>query len=495
MTTNAAPWSSEHAYLRGFFAPVFDEIDVDHLRIEGELPRDLNGTFVRNSSNPRFAPQGRYHWFDGDGMLHAVELEQGRARYRNRWIRTRAFAAETEAGAVLWQGVTERPDFTNPRGPFKDSANTDVVYHAGRLLALWWLGGEPYVVRLPDLATCGTTAWAGMKTVSAHPKVDAQTGEMMVFDYKPTPPYLRYGVVSKTGDLVHSTTIDLPGPRLQHDMAITQHYSLLFDMSLMWDPALLDQGKTRVRFFRDRPSRIGILPRYGQGSEVRWFPCAPFYMYHTINAWEEDDGQTVVLVGCRIENPLVDDPQNPTNEGRVPSIGFLRLAPRLHRWTLHLPTGTVREQTLDDTFAEFPRMDNRRLGYRNRFGYSGRMPQSDTMRFDGLVKQDLRTGHADVYAYPGGVFGGETTFAPRTGGAEGEHGDDDGYVLTFLENDTTGQSTLAIFDARQIGAGPLAQVHLPRRVPTGYHTWWISTEDRAQQRTLTESQLTLPARI
>jgi carotenoid cleavage dioxygenase-like enzyme len=472
---SATPWTHEHPYLNGSFAPVHTELAADELTVRGELPRDLSGVYVRNSSNPRFPPRGRYHWFDGDGMLHAVAIDDGKARYRSRWIRTRAFAAESEAGATLWSGVTERPDFTNPRGPFKDSANTDIVYHAGRLLALWWLGGQPYVVRLPELETCGTAQLGAMKTVSAHPKVDMVTGEMMVFDYKPMPPYLTYGVVSPDGELRHHTVIDLDGPRLQHDMAITEHYSLVFDMSLMWDPALLKLGQTKVRFFRDRPSRIGVLPRYGQGSEVRWFSCAPFYMYHTINAWE--DGDTIVLVGCRIEHPLAGDPENPAAE-QVPTIGFLRLAPRLHRWTLDLKTGSVREEQLDDDFAEFPRMDNRRLGRPSRYSYSGHIGSIPLMRFDGLVKHDTTTGQRTTYTFPDGCYGGEPTFAPRAGSTD----EDDGYVLTFLEDDRSGESSLGIFDARRIEAGPVGAILMPRRVPTGYHTWWVPQEGLEQQR-------------
>lgn len=477
----APPWNHDHPYLSGFYAPVHEELVADNLEVFGELPPDLSGIYVRNSSNPRFAPKGRYHWFDGDGMLHAVYLESGRASYCNRWIRTQAFVAESEAGCSLWTGVTERPDFTNPRGPFKDSANTDVVYHAGRLMALWWLGGVPYIVRLPDLITCGTADYGELKTLSAHPKVDAISGEMIVFDYKPTPPYLSYGVVGKKGQLIHHTTIELPGPRLQHDIAITEHYTLVFDMSLMWDPELLKKGQTRLRFFRDRPSRIGVLPRYGQGTEVRFFECAPFYMYHTINAWE--DGDTIVLLGYRIANPLVDDLANPAEEGapdEIPSIGFLRLAPRLHRWILDLKGGTVREEVLDDGFGEFPRMDNRILGRPSRYSYSGRLARLPTIRFDALVKHDTQTGTRTVYPYPAGCFGGEPTFAPKAQSS----GEDDGYVLTFLEDDRNGESALGIFDAQRIEAGPIGRVRLPRRVPTGYHTWWVSAEELRQQRPL-----------
>jgi carotenoid cleavage dioxygenase-like enzyme len=218
-----------------------------------------------------------------------------------------------------------------------------------------------------------------------------------------------------------------------------------------------------------------VLPRYGQGSEIRWFECAPFYMYHTINAWE--DGDAIVLVGCRIENPLADDPQNPAGE-TVPTIGFLRLAPRLHRWTLDLKNGTVREEQLDDVFAEFPRMDNRVLGRPSRYSYSGRFGHIGTLRFDAIIKHDTATGQRATYVFPDGCFAGEPTFAPRLGST----GEDDGYVLTFLEDDRDGHSALGIFDARRLEAGPIGTVRMPRRVPTGYHTWWVPQSELAQQR-------------
>jgi carotenoid cleavage dioxygenase len=461
-------------YLGGSYAPVYDEIDAPSLEVlAGELPGDLAGTFVRNSSNPRFPPKGRYHWFDGDGMLHAVRFGDGRAAYRNRWIRTRAFLAEEEAGETLWTGVTERPDFTNPRGVYKDTANTDVVFHAGKLLATWWLGGEPYVVDVTTLATCGIeTFGGGVPTISAHPKVDAVTGEMMIFDYKPLPPYLRYGVVAPDGRCSHWTTVDLPGPRLQHDMAITAHHTILFDMSLMWDPELLARGQTRVRFFRDRPSRVGILPRHAPGDHVRWFETEPFYMYHTINAWE--DGNRIVLLGCRITNPLAEDPPSP-REGASPTIGFLRLEPALYRWTFDLGTGAVREEQLDDLFAEFPRMDNRVLGRPSRFSYHGRMAPVATMRFDGLVKYDTESGARWSYAYPAGWSGGEVAFAPRIG----SRAEDDGYLVTFVADETSGASEVYLFDARDIIAGPVARLAVPQRVPTGYHTWWVPRTNEA----------------
>lgn len=472
MSTQPSP------YLSGNYAPVDREITARDLRVQGEIPRDLAGVFVRNGSNPRFAQKGRHHWFDGDGMIHALHFEDGRASYRNRWVRTWAFGEEEKAGESLWTGTTERPDFNNPRGPLKDTSNTDLVYHAGRLYSLWWLGGAAYVVQVPSLETCGTETWGGkMPTVSAHPKVDAVTGEMMLFDYKPFPPYLTYAVVSPAGEVVHRTTIEFDAPRPQHDMAITERFSILFDMSMRFDPELFAKGHMRSRFYRDRPARIGLLPRHAPGSEIRWFEASPFYMYHTINAWEE--GERVVLIGCKIEAPLVGDPQNPPRQ--VPTVGFLRLEPNLYRWELDLATGQVKEERLDDQLTEFPRMDNRALGRRTRYSYNPRIStEVPTVLFDGVIKYDLEAGRSETLAYPAGRFGGEVVFAPRIG-AQGE---DDGYLITFVCDEASGESEAWVMDAKNITGAPLARISIPQRVPTGYHAFWISADDLAAQRAM-----------
>lgn len=468
--TSSAESPATPPYLSGNYAPIEHEITAHDLPVVGEVPRDLAGVFVRNGSNPRFRQNGRYHWFDGDGMIHALRFEDGRASYANRWVRTWAFQEEEKAGASLWTGVTERPDFTNPRGAFKDTSNTDVCFHGGRLYSLWWLGGAAYVVNPISLETSGTETFGGkMPTISAHPKVDMVTGELMLFDYKPFPPYLTYAVVSPGGELVHKTEIDLPGPRLQHDLAITERFTLFFDMSMQWDPKLLEVGKTRVTYLRDRPARIGVLPRHAPGSAIRWFETEPFYMYHTINAWEE--GDRIVLVGCKIDAPVVGDPQNPARE--VPTIGFLRLEPNLYRWELDTKTGGVKETRLDDVLTEFPRMDNRALGRKTRYSYNPRIAASaPTLLFDGVVKYDYEAGTSAAHSYPAGRFGSEVVFAPRVGAS----GEDDGYLVSFVACEATGESEVYVLDAKDVTRAPLARVKLPQRVPTGYHAWWIPAE-------------------
>ncbi|MGH3624272.1 MAG: carotenoid oxygenase family protein, partial [Sciscionella sp.] len=280
-------------YLLGVYAPVHTEIDAADLRVIGEIPRDLNGVYLRNGPNPRYPPKGRYHWFDGDGMVHAVHFENGTARYRNRWVRTKAFDAETEAGKALWTGVMEPPagnPFGNTHGlGLKDNANTDVVFHRGRVLATWYLCGSPYAVDPLSLETLGAEDFLGtlVGDMMAHPKVDERTGELFWFDFGPRPPYLRYGVVSGHGRVSHTTDVPLPGPRLPHDMAITENYAVLMDLPLIQDPVAARQGRHKIIFERSLPARVGVLPRYGDGAAVRWFEANPCYIYHVVNAWEQ----------------------------------------------------------------------------------------------------------------------------------------------------------------------------------------------------------------
>jgi carotenoid cleavage dioxygenase-like enzyme len=462
------PETAASPYLEGVFAPIDTEIDAE-CTVVGDLPDDLAGVFVRNGSNPAFAPKGRYHWFDGDGMLHALHFENGRATYRNRYVRTQALAAEQAAGESLWTGINERPDFSQPGGPFKDTANTDLVFHAGRLLALWWLGGPCYQVALPSLETVGQYDFGGTLTtgLTAHPKLDPETGELMVFDYNVLPPYLTYSVMSADGRMVHHTDIDLPGPRLLHDLAITARHTIFLDFPLMWDPELLARGKTRVTFREDMPARFGILGRHAAGDQIKWFEAESCYMYHTINAWES--GDEVVLVGCRIENPLSD----PADHETVPRIDVLRLEPYLHEWRFNLVTGAVRERALDDVMTEFPRMNNERLGRPTRYAYSPRIAEQPTLLFDGFVKYDTDTGSGTAHGYGDGRFGGETVFAPRVGATA----EDDGYVLTFVTEAGTGASEAIVVDAQRVEDGPIARIQIPQRVPIGYHAWWVGASE------------------
>ncbi len=480
--------SPENPYLSGNYAPVHTEIVASDLEVIGALPSDLSGVFVRTGANPMFRPKGRYHWFDGDGMIHAVTIGGGCATYRNRFIETRGLAVEREAGQAVYTGLLERPNPRLPGGPFKNTGNTDIVFHAGQLLALWWMGGDVYACSLPDLDTLGIQDYGGRleRGMTAHAKVDPRTGQLVFIDYGPRPPYLTCGSVDRTGNLEYQVTVDLPGQSLQHDLAITQNHAVLIDPALIIDRSRPGVGNEKVVFDRGRPTRLGLFERTGRKrgqtpetqADVTWFATEPCYMYHTINAWEQ--GDDVVVVGCRIADPLVGDPNLGANAKKVASLAHLRIEPYLYRWVLNRKTGSVQEQQLDDALTEFPRINDHYLGVRSRYTYNPRVHPGETLLFDGFIKYDLDGSGTQVHAYTPGWFGGEVVFAPRDGG----QGEDDGYLLTYVSEFASGRSEVQVFDARRPEDGPIARVVVPQRVPEGFHAQWVPAASVAASRPL-----------
>lgn len=461
----------ENPYLLGVYAPVQDEISADNLEVIGEIPKDLNGVYLRNGPNRRYEAPGRYHWFDGDGMIHALHFEGGRARYRNRWVRTEAFQQEDKKHESLWSGVMEDPQ-SNPFGNhhglgLKDSANTDVIFHRGKVLATWYMCGSPYAVDPLSLETLGAEDFLGtlVGDVMAHPKVDEQTGELFWFDYGPQAPYMRYGVVAPEGGISHVTDIELPGPRLPHDMAITQKYAVLMDLPLVQDEAARQAGRWKLGFDPHLPSRFGVLPRHGDGTQIRWFEASPCYIYHVVNAW--DEGDDVVLDVCRVRQP---QHQAVYRSKLAQMLAYLRLDARLWRYRFNMVTGQTSEGPRDDDNTEFPSIDTRTVGRANRYTYNTHIsPNPDSLLFDGIVRYDLKSGASEKVLFGEGRWGSESPFAPR----DGSTGDDDGYVVSFVTDEREGKSEVAIFDAADIAAGPVARVLLPQRVPLGFHATWV----------------------
>ncbi len=248
-------------FLEDNFAPVDQEITTDRLKVIGELPADLSGMFVRNG-NPQWSPIGNYHWFDGDGMLHGVRIHNGQASYRNRYVQTRGWKIEHAEGKAIWSGLLEPPQIDNPYEPFKNVANTALVWHAGQLLALWE-GGVPHLIQIPELDTIGEHTYNNQLTsaFTAHPKVDPVTGEMMFFGYSPLkPPYLQYGVVSPEGELLQIVPIDLPIGVMMHDFAITENYTIFMDLPFTFSMERAQRGEPMIMFERRLPQSVWYHP-------------------------------------------------------------------------------------------------------------------------------------------------------------------------------------------------------------------------------------------
>ena len=342
----------DNPYLHGVYAPVTGEMSADALLVEGEIPADLVGAYFRNGPNPVHQPANRYHPFDGDGMVHAVYFADGAASYRNRYVHSAAFEQERLSGHSVSPGVMGPFDYSVSPFGIKDTSNTDLFCYAGDLMTLWYNAGHPYRLDARSLETRGFFELTGrsQRRMSAHSKVDLATGELLFFDYGDEPPFMTYGVADARGNLLHEVAIDLPGPRLPHDLGFTSNYAILHDLPFFHDMEVLRRHKLRVlTFHRDLPTRFGIIPRRGQGSEVRWFDCEPCYILHVTNCWEE--GEWVVMDGCRSTNPM---PDAQPGEGELAHmLAYMRLEANAYRWRFNLRTGEVREGDIDDLNTEF----------------------------------------------------------------------------------------------------------------------------------------------
>lgn len=473
------PAEDDHPYRTGPWRPNFVEYDATDLEVEGELPRDLEGVYLRNTENPVHPSIGNYHPFDGDGMVHMIHFANGAAAYRNRFVRTLGFEAEQEAKQPLWAGLAEPParslrDGWGARSRLKDASSTDIVVHAGRALTSFYQCGDLYALDPLTLEQLGRETWGGRFPsdfgVSAHTKVDPSTGELLFFNYGTTEPYMHYGVVSADQELVHYVDVPLPGPRLPHDMAFTEHFSILNDCPMFWDPELIAKGVYATRFHRELPTRFAVIPRRGQTADIRWFEAAPTYVLHWINAYE--DGDEIVLDGYFQSDPSPSLKGASTFYERISRfLDLNRMQARPHRWRFNLKTGGTKEEPLGDRIMEFGMINGRHGGRRYRYVYNTTGTPGFFL-FDGLVKLDTQTGAEQRYAFGDGVYGSESPFAPRVG----SRGEDDGYLVSFVTDMRNDRSECLVFDARQIGDGPIARVRLPERISSGTHACWAGAE-------------------
>ncbi|HLK09871.1 MAG TPA: carotenoid oxygenase family protein [Candidatus Binatia bacterium] len=456
--------SDVNPFLRGNFAPWRTEGEARDLPVRGTIPPALSGTYYRNGPNPAFEPLGRYHWFDGDGMIHGITLADGRAHYRNRWVASRGLAEERAAGRALYRGLLElRPD---EAPAIKNTANTNIIAHAGRLLALME-AALPTELRPGSLETVGEHDFGGRLTtaMTAHPKRDPVTGELLFFGYSPFPPYLVYHVADAGGVLVRSEPIDVAWPSMMHDFAVTERHVVFILCPLVFS---FENVAARGGLFSWEPARgtrLGVMPRGGSNADVRWFETDPCYVFHPLNAYEA--GDALVLDVARYGRLDFMGP----GAARDPAYGGENAA-RLHRWRIDCGAGTVGSTPLDDVVAEFPRVDDRRIGRRHRFGWvaardvdtGSRLPQ-----FTAIRGYDLDRGTQVTRSFGAGCGVGEPLFVPRSP----EAAEDDGFVVALVYDGARDGSDLVILDARDVAGEPVATVRLPHRIPYGFHGAWV----------------------
>jgi carotenoid cleavage dioxygenase-like enzyme len=436
-------------HLQGNFAPVTEEVTALKPEVIGSIPAELNGLYVRNGANPITGESD--HWFLGNGMVHGVKLEDGQASwYRNRYVKTK-FLEDPSAERISSDGTF---DYTMA------AANTSIISHAGQILALEE-GAYPFAMT-PELETVGPHTYGGkLKTpLTAHPKICATTGELVGFAYGQLPPYLTYLRISPDGKLVQSEEITVGGPTMMHDFAITENYALFMDLPVVFDLQLAIQGIMPFHWSDDYPARVGIMPRTGGDSDVKWFDVDPCYVFHGMNAFEKD-GQIHYDV-CR-SSEIWREAGAMFGGDAVQSF---------HRWSFDLESGKTSEQTIDDRAMDFPKIADARVGLEHRYGFtlSFEIDANGTPSQSGLTKLDIRRGTSEVHEFPPGLVAGEPTYVPAVGS---DPAGDEGWLMFYLHDENAGETEFVILDANNFGADPVARVKLPQRVPYGFHGSWM----------------------
>ena len=436
-----------HWHLQGNWAPVEKELSETDLEIKGEIPKDLSGLFVRNGFNPVSGYSD--HWFFGNGMLHGVYLEDGKASYKNRYVRTPYYEDD----------LNVMSSFGNLAA---SPANTHIVNHAGKLLALeetslpWELN--------KDLDTIGVEDFEGKLTtaMTAHPRVCPETGEMLFFGYSMMgEPYLNYYRVSKEGKLVQSEAIEIPRPVMMHDWNITRNYVVFMDLPIVSDMDLAVTTGSPFGFKPECGARLGVMPREGNNSDVRWFDIDPCFVFHSFNSFERDN--KIVLYVSRQQEAMVG--------GFKDIYGGETTVAKLWRWVIDLEKGTVSEEQLDDGACDFPRVNDNRIGLHSDFGYCMQIKTDvESLTFgENLFKYHLESGKRIDHHLGNNVAGGEPVFAPKPGAKS----EDEGWVLSLVHERNSRKSKLVIIDAQAFDQEPVAEVIIPQRVPYGAHGSWI----------------------
>jgi len=445
----------ENPYLVGTYRPVSAELTALALPVTGRIPDELTGRYLRNGPNPLTAPEpATYHWFSGEGMVHGVRLRDGRADwYRNRWVRSARVATAL--------GEPTRPGPVHAGMDF--APNTNVIGHAGRTLALVEGGALPYELT-DELETIGPTDLGATLDggYTAHPKRDPVTGELHAISYfwgwgnK-----VRYTVLGVDGRIRRSVDIEVGGPVSIHDLSITASHVIIYDLPVVFSPDLIRQGiGFPYAWDPGYQARLGVLRHEAPAEDICWFDIDPCYVFHPLNAYEDDE--SLVLDVVRHESVFAIDKLGPGDQ-----------PPALERWTLDLASGTVKQEGLDDQPQEFPRIDERLIGRRHRYGYTAMVGAPGSAE-TAVIKHDFAKAVSEERPLGSGSGPSEPVFVPRHPEAD----EADGWVLCLSYDHERDASDLLVINAADFTGQPEATIHLPARVPVGFHGNWIPDPNR-----------------
>jgi carotenoid cleavage dioxygenase len=498
---NAVTTPPANPYLDDVLAPVSTEVTATDLPVTGHIPDFLDGRYLRNGPNPvAEVDPATYHWFTGDGMVHGVSLQGGRANwYRNRWVRSAAVRKALGESAATTRNLKA--------GMQSLGANTNVMAHAGKTLALVEGGVANYELT-DELDTVGACDFDGTLSggYAAHPHRDPRTGELHAINYSfARGKSVQYSVIDRNGRARRTVDIAVSGSPMMHDFSLTEKYVVLYDLPVTLDPmqvlpkkmphwmrrpaqivadAVVGQlpvpGPIAAMFNRNEksayelpyawnpryPARIGVMPREGTNSDVRWFEIEPCYVYHPLNAYSEDrNGQEVLVLDVVRYDRMFDRDRRGPGE----------VTPTLDRWTVNLASGHVTSERRDDRSQEFPRINETLLGSKHRFGYTvgidgGFVDSGRSKMLSTLYKHDFSTGSSMVAPLDPELLLGEMSFVPRPGAGSASLSEDDGILIGYGYHRGRDEGQLVLLDAQTCES--MATVHLPQRVPMGFHGNW-----------------------
>ncbi len=444
--------NGEHPFLSGIHRPMAQELTLENLPVTGTIPAALDGRYLRIGPNPVAPDPAGYHWFTGDGMVHGLAIKDGKALwYRNRWIRSQRVAK-----------ALGEPAAPGPRHGGFDTVNTNIAAIGGRPFALVEAGSYP--VELSDTLdgqTYNPLDDTLKGSFTAHPHRDPLTGEQHAIAYEGTDPgTIRHIVISPQGRVTREEPIQVKhGPSI-HDCAITARFVVVLDLPVTFSmKALIGGHSFPYRWNPDHQARIGLLPRTAHGGETIWLDVDPCYIFHVANAFDLPDGR-MVMDAVVYNSMFADSLSGPDATSRG-----------LERWTIDPEAGVVDRRTIDATPQEFPRTDERRFGQPYRYVYALGLPRHSEA-FIGetfILKHDLETGAREVHEFGEGRYPGEFVFVPaRADAAEAE-----GWLIGLVVDLPHETTDLVILDAQSFSGEPVASIHLPHRVPPGFHGNWV----------------------
>jgi carotenoid cleavage dioxygenase len=442
-------------FLTGIHEPMKDERTITDLTVTGRIPPELDGRYVRIGPNPATPPNpAAYHWFSGDGMVHGVRLQDGKALwYRNRWIRSRAVSA-----------VLGEPEAPGPRNGQSDTVNTNVIGHAGGSWALVEAGGYPVRIN-EELDTIAHDPFGGTLkgSFTAHPHMDPDSGELHAICYEGRrQDVIRHVVVGKDGKVRREEPIKVEHGPMIHDCMITRSYVIILDLPVTFSMKRLLAGQTFPYAWNpEHKARVGLLPREGRNDDVIWCEVEPCQVFHPCNGFELADGR-VVLDVCAHDSMFASSTQGPDSK-RVP----------FERWTIDPLARRVERKVIDAEPQEFPRPNEALIGKPYRYAYAMALPgrgEHFTGEANRLFKHDLETGTRQVHDFGPRRIPGEFVLVAKAGAVA----EDEGWLLGYVVDLARQTTDLVILDAQRFEGAPEAVVTIPHRIPPGFHGNWIA---------------------